>query len=67
MMVGPVEHPRHRTLTALRSSQPSLSFSARSGPLTRAALLWFGFRIADLRALQNSIRDQSASGRCPET
>jgi hypothetical protein len=28
MMVGPVEHPRHRTVTALRSSQLSLTFSA---------------------------------------
>ena len=28
MMVGPVEPPRHRTVTALRSSQLSLSFSA---------------------------------------
>jgi hypothetical protein len=28
MMVGPVEHPRHRTVTALRSRQLSLSFSA---------------------------------------
>jgi hypothetical protein len=37
MMVGPVEHPRHRTVTAIRSSQLSLLFSALTGSSQRVA------------------------------
>jgi hypothetical protein len=50
MMVGPVEPPRHRTVTALRSSQLSLSFSAHSGHQPALLNAAVAIRIAAIRA-----------------
>jgi hypothetical protein len=49
MMVGPVEHPRHRTVTALRSSQLSLTFSALCCRWPVQTTLRCGFPKADLQ------------------
>jgi hypothetical protein len=54
MMVGPVEPPRHRTVSALRSSQLSLSFSAQSRLPATVQMLRRSFCIAATHA-QHSI------------
>jgi hypothetical protein len=65
MMVGPVEPPRHRTVTALRSSQLSLSFSAHCGlspPLSDAAVRPVE---ADIRAERSILSAGISIWSCP--